>query len=81
MTYKVKYKTFNQWFWRTVKNVSGDAVDNQMQMRILILNDESRVEVPFAGTTFKFSKERFIVIKKNMEKDAGQVMPISKGNS
>lgn len=62
-------------FWRTINNVRGDGLMENGN-RYFILDDESRVEVPTTAV-FWFSKERFISIKKNMEKEAGQ--PVSAG--
>lgn len=81
MTYTVKYKLINQWFFRKLKKVTGDAVfDRRGDVNNLIsvpptmffeLENMNRIEVPIVGTIFKFSKERFMVIKKNMEKESG----------
>jgi len=67
--YTVKYKLF--LIWHTLKNVTGDGVMQENRNRFFILSDESRVEVP-STAVFWFSKERYISIKKNMEKQAGQ---------
>lgn len=67
--YTVKYKT--AWLWHTIKNVHGDGIMPENGNRYFILADESRIEIP-AAAVFWFSKERFISIKKNMEKQAGQ---------
>jgi len=77
--YSVRYRRKNQWFWRTIKNVKGDLLASDLpgSPRVFILSDESRVEVPSDDLELRFSKERFIVIKQNMEKDAGQVLPVS----
>jgi hypothetical protein len=77
MTYTVKYRTKNQWFWRTLKNVKGDLVGTDIpgDQRVFILEDETRVEVPGVGTEFIFSPGRFLLIKQNMEEEAGQKIP------
>lgn len=74
MTYKVYYKLKGQWFWRKVSKVKGDLIANDVTFkpRVLILHDETRIEIPTDGTLFKFSKDRFLVIKQNMEKESGQ---------
>ena len=74
MTYRVYYKLQGQWFWRKISKVKGDFVSNDIHTtpRVLILHDESRIEIPIDGTLFKFSKDRFLVIKQNMEKESGQ---------
>jgi hypothetical protein len=78
MTYTVKYKRFNQWFWRTIKDVKGDSLEETMQMRVFILKDETRIEIPFQGTSFEFSNERFIVIQQNMKKETGVAVDVVK---
>ncbi len=74
MTYIVRYRRVNQWLFRTIKGVKGDlfAEDLPHRPRIFILEDESKVEIPCVGTEFRFSKERFLVIKQNMEQQSGQ---------
>lgn len=69
MTYTVKYK--KSFLWHTIKNVHGDGIIHETGNRYFILDDESRIEIP-SSALFWFSKERFISIKKNMEKQAGQ---------
>ena len=77
MSYTVKYKHDAQWLWRTIKNVKGDLIASEIpgSPRVFILADESRVELPSNGLKLRFSKERYIVIKQNMEKESGQVLP------
>jgi hypothetical protein len=77
MTYSVQYKTKNQWFWRSIKKVKGDLISPDLpDVRIFILEDESRLEVPLSGTEFKFCSKRFFVIKQKMEQEAGQQIQI-----
>ena len=73
LTYTVKYKQPGQWFWRTVKKVKGD--NSLTNYRQLFLESGEVLQFPYF-TTFKFGKERELVIIKNMEKEAGQ--PVSK---
>lgn len=78
-TYSVKYRRKGQRFWKRIENVKGDllATDLPGKPRVFILDDETRIEVPsIGGLEIIFSKERFLVIKKNMEKESGQVLPI-----
>lgn len=77
-TYTVCYKTSSAWFWRKLRQVKGDLVPNDLpeKMRVFILADESRVEIPLAGTSFKFSKGRYLSILKKMEEEAGQKLPL-----
>lgn len=74
MTYTVKYKHKFSLFWKKIKRVKGDfiAKDIPSAPRVLILEDERRIEIPTDGYLFKFPAERFHVIKKQMEKEAGQ---------
>lgn len=78
MKYTVKYKLKSSWFSKTIKNVTADFVYKEAGViqRVFILEDETRIEVPFEGTQFMFSKERYVVIKKNMERESGQTIPV-----
>jgi hypothetical protein len=78
MNYKVSYKKKNDFFWKNLSKVKGDlvATDLGTPMRVFILEDETRVEIPLEGTEFKFSAERFLAIKQKMEQEAGQQIPI-----
>lgn len=80
MTYTVKFKTEKNWFWRTLKKVKGDGImpDSTVATRFFILEDESRIEIPIAGTIFNFSNERFLMIKQNMEREANQDIKVNK---
>jgi hypothetical protein len=69
MTYTVKYKLHDGILWNTIKNVEGDTVENGY--RYFFIENGSRIEIPL-GHLFKFSKERFLVVKKNMEKESGK---------
>jgi len=75
MVYSVRYKKFGSLFWKTVKNVEGDTimdhVGQALPVRVLLLADKSRIEIPM-DCIIKFSKERFYDIQKQMEKEAGQ---------
>ena len=74
MTYTVKFKTEKDWFWKTLKKVKGDGImpDSTVPTRFFILEDESRIEIPISGFIFKFTHERFLMIKQSMEKEANQ---------
>ena len=74
MVYTVTYKKKEQWFWRKLTKVQGDGImdDSKTPTRYFILEDNSRIEIPIEGTEFKFSPERFLLIKQNMEKEANQ---------
>lgn len=75
MNYKVKYKSKNAFFWKVLKNVKGDGVmsDAGYPMRYFILADESRIEIPLVDMMFEFGKERFYLIKENMNKEMGKI--------
>ena len=71
MTYTVKYKLPGRWLWRTIKRVKGDGILENGAARFFQLDDETRIEIP-AKASFIFGKERFLVVKNNMEQQAGQ---------
>jgi hypothetical protein len=75
MFYDVKYKLIGQFFFRSLKKVKGDGINDVGQSRWFILADETRVEIP-CSAQFIFSTDRFEVIRKGMEKEAGQKLPI-----
>jgi len=80
MTYTVKYRRKGRFFWTSIKRVKADLIANDVvgNPRVFILDDETRIEVPTGdGLEIKFSGERFLVIKQNMEKTAGQTIPVS----
>lgn len=70
ITYLVSYKSEKNVFWKTLKNVKADGVIDD-KTRWFILADETRIELP-RTYEFKFSKERFLAIKENMSREAGQ---------
>lgn len=65
MLYSLSYRLKNQIFWRTIKNVAGDhpASDLPVATRVVMLADNTRLEIPMDGTLFKFSPERFELTK------------------
>ena len=78
MVYTVRYKKKGQLFYRTIKNVKGDFIANDVpgSPRVLVLEDESRMEIPTIDTEFLFDSKRFLVIKQRMEAEAGQPIPV-----
>lgn len=79
MNYEVKYKRLGMFSkWHKFKRVKGDGLVENNVSRYFILEDESRIEIP-THCIFKFSKERFYMIKERMDQEAGQVIPIKKG--
>ena len=75
ITYSVKYK--NKIFWHKLKKVTGDGISENNSHRFFILEDESRVEIPLYYS-FKFSKERYYLIKERMEAEVNQDVKINK---
>ena len=71
MKYSCKYKHHKQWLWRKIKNIKGDGImpETQHPTRYFILENEERIEIPIPETIFHFSSERYIAIKKSMEKE------------
>ena len=79
MTYTVKYRHVNGFVWKTLRHVKGDLIPTDLKdVRVFILEDESRVEIPTIGIEFRFCPRRFLSIKQTMEKEAGQSIPINK---
>lgn len=76
MTYIVYYK--KGMFWHKLRNVKGDGIVEHNKSRFFILDDETRIEIPI-DYIFKFSKERFLLIKQRMEEESGQSLKL-KGN-
>jgi hypothetical protein len=65
---------------RIYANVKGDLVYETksgapLPVRVLILDDETRVEIPMSWL-IEFSPARFTSIHSQMEKDAGQKIPV-----
>lgn len=67
--YTAKYKLPGQWFWRKVKNVYADEVENWT--RVLVLVGEKQIHLPTTAAVI-WSKERFASRKKKFEATAGQ---------
>lgn len=78
--YTVKYKKTNAWFWKTLKRVKGDGAMQQevgAAYRWFIMENDERLEIPMDDMIFLFSNDRFLNIKENMEKQAGQTIPVA----
>jgi hypothetical protein len=81
MNYLVKYRKCGAFFWRKIKKVKGDASlmrEDGLAMRVFVLEDETRIEIPALSHEFFFSKDRFLVVTKNMEAAAGQKLTVAK---
>ena len=79
MKYTVWYKKTSAKSWQKLENVKGDGLIDGLPYRMFILEDETRVEVPMNDVVFKFSPERFVNIKMQMEQEAGQNIPTKDG--
>ena len=79
MTYTVFFRKTGSKDWQKLENVKGDGFVDAMPYRMFILADETRVEVPMDDVIFKFSPERFQILKKQMEREAGQAIPTNDG--
>ena len=77
MKYTVFYRVVGNNKWNEIKNVKGDGVIEN-QYRFFILEDETRYEIPCSNVEFKFSKERYSLILKRMNNEAGQDIKIDK---
>lgn len=73
-TYTVTYRKIGAWWWKKIKNVKGDGVFEGH--RWFVTGDEQRMEVPLMGVEFRYTNGRFLAIKANMEKEAGQKLPL-----
>lgn len=80
ITYTVYYKKKDQILFRKIKNVTGDGrllpPEWPFPVRLVELEDKTRIEIPMEGTVFKFSKERFFSIKDATDQEARQNIQI-----
>jgi len=70
VSYEVKYRKLGSFFWKTLKAVKGDMIlkpEAGVAVRVFLMQDESRVEIPAELCEFKFSKERFFNIKQSTD--------------
>ena len=66
--YTVKYKRLSFLKrWKKIKKVKSDGLMENGMSRFFILEDETRIEIPIVNVIFKFSIERFYLIKKTIE--------------
>lgn len=68
-TYTIKYRQPGQVFWRTIKNVKGDAIEGQMRW---FLTDDDRVYYISLGAEVVFPSERQAIIAHKMSREIGQ---------
>ena len=78
ITYTVSYKKTKNLFFKKISKVKGDGILENGISIYFILENETRIEIPCQDTIFKFSKERFYVIKDRMSQEAGQEIKINK---
>lgn len=80
MLYSVSYKKPGALFWKTIKNVEGDLMladdrpggsNHALPVRVLILADKTRIELPMNGVIIKFSPQRFYDSVKRAEAETG----------
>jgi hypothetical protein len=80
--YTAYYKKTNAWFWTKIPHVKGDGcMFNEVgaPYRWFIRENEERLEIPMLDVMFKYSTERFICIKEQMELQIGQKIPTTAG--
>jgi hypothetical protein len=51
-------------------------VADGLQVRVFILENDERLEIPALSYEFWYSKDRHMSILKNMEKESGQKIPV-----
>lgn len=80
MKYSVKITPVSGGKSTTYSNVVGDLPGKPDEgmggVRVLILDDNTRVEVPGSQYLITFSPERFKILHQNMQQQAGQAIPV-----
>jgi hypothetical protein len=73
MIYSVKFRKCGAFFWRKI-NVKVDLTmaSEGIPVRVFILENETRLEIPMLGYEFEFCPRRHLAIKANMERESGQ---------
>jgi len=67
-TYELKYKLTNSPFWTKLKNVVEDGMTDQGLSRFIVLDDNTRIEVPTTATfVFAPSRAHYIEILRAKE--------------
>ena len=77
MVYSVRLRsttlTGKDHFFPKVKgDFTGRSEEGLANTRVLVLEDESRIEVPLGVYVIEYSPERFIHLRTSMEKEVGQ---------
>jgi hypothetical protein len=77
MIYTVKFRKSGAFFWRKIK-AKGDLsmVSEGLQVRVFVLENDERMEIPALSHEFWFSKERHVSILKKMEQESGQKIQV-----
>lgn len=68
-TYTVKYKSPHRYFWTTLKNITGDGIENNF--RWFFTENNELIHIPLYYEV-KFSKERYDITVRKMSKEIGQ---------
>ncbi len=68
-TYNVKYRQPGQIFWRTIKNVKGDGVENNF--RFFLCDNDSIIYISHQAEVI-FPPERQAIILHKASSEAGQ---------
>jgi hypothetical protein len=73
MIYSVKFRKAGSFFWSKIK-VKGDLtmMKEGLQVRVFLLENDERMEIPALSYEVWYSKERHMAILKSMEKESGQ---------
>jgi len=69
-SYTVWYRQPGQWFWRKVKNVTGDGIYPDIKVRFLTLEDDTLIHLSVHAEV-KFHPYRMTVVQNQMNKEAG----------
>lgn len=68
-TYTVKYRQPGQIFWRTIRNVKGDAIEGQIRW---FLTDADTLHYISLAAEVIFPPERQAVITHKMSRESGK---------
>jgi len=70
-TYTVKFKRPGGLFWRKLKGVKGDAIEEAINLRWFLTEDDNLYYIPLFYEVV-FSGERQAIITHKMSKESGQ---------
>ena len=74
--YSGKYKLQGQLFWRKLKRVKGDWIENGVKG--IVFEDDSQFQFPASQVTIYWDKSRFEDIRNKVEAEAGQAVPVKR---